>query len=336
MMGTLEAGADAPAAGAGAAAAASAAASAAEALAGLSLDHRPGAGAASPAAPAPSAAPASSRVAGMSSALGALRELIGWPVLYGREGAALGVRWPRGLLLHGPPGCGKTLLVTAVAAEVGASLHVVTAARVAGAYTGESERRLREAFAAARSDAEAGRVAVVFLDEVDALCPRRDGGRAADSRLVAQLLTLLDGADSGRDVGLGGGAAAPAPSLPTSNPASARAGRGGVGLGRPGAGVAGQGGGEAVGQLGGAAGGGDGGDAGARPARGHLVVVGATNRPNALDPALRRPGRLDREVLVALPGAEQRAEILGPRRDVPRAASGPGVTPMDLLGKGAR
>ncbi|EFJ47542.1 hypothetical protein VOLCADRAFT_41454, partial [Volvox carteri f. nagariensis] len=208
-------------------------------------------------------------VAGMPAALQAIRELVSWPVLYGKEGAALGVRWPRGLLLHGPPGCGKTLLVQAVAAEAGARLHVVTAASVLGPYTGESERRLREAFARAREDADAGRVAVVFLDEVDALCPRRDGGRAHDSRVVAQLLTLLDGAASGgsdnrRD------AAAAAAAAPTTRMGSVVGGCGG-----------------------------------------HLVVVGATNRPNALDPALRRPGRLDREVLVALPDAEQRREILG-------------------------
>ncbi|GIM01113.1 hypothetical protein Vretimale_5952 [Volvox reticuliferus] len=195
---------------------------------------------------------AAAQVAGMQTALQAVRELVVWPVLYREDGAALGVRWPRGLLLYGPPGCGKTLLVQAVAAEVGASLHVVTAARVTGAYTGESERRLREAFARAQEDADAGQVAVVFLDEVDALCPRRDGGRAHDSRVVAQLLTLLDGATTG-DNGSGGGC------------------KGG----------------------------------------GHLVVVGATNRPNAIDPALRRPGRLDREVLVALPDPEQRKEILG-------------------------
>ncbi|GIL45132.1 hypothetical protein Vafri_2043 [Volvox africanus] len=202
--------------------------------------------------PPASGSTAVARVAGMQTALQAVRELVVWPLLYREDGAALGVRWPRGLLLYGPPGCGKTLLVQAVAAEASASLHVVTAARVTGAYTGESERRLREAFARAQEDADAGQVAVVFLDEVDALCPRREGGRAHDSRVVAQLLTLLDGATTGGN-GSGGGC------------------KGG----------------------------------------GHLVVVGATNRPNAIDPALRRPGRLDREVLVALPDAEQRKEILG-------------------------
>ncbi|GIL63369.1 hypothetical protein Vafri_17437 [Volvox africanus] len=116
--------------------------------------------------PAASGSTTVAQVADMQTALQAVRELVVWPVLYREDGAALGVRWPGGLLLHGSPGCGKTLLVQAVAAEAGASLHVVTAARVTGAYTGESERRLREAFARAQEDVEAGQVAVVFLDEV--------------------------------------------------------------------------------------------------------------------------------------------------------------------------
>eukprot|EP00198_Chlamydomonas_reinhardtii_P002273 XP_001691609.1 cdc48-like protein [Chlamydomonas reinhardtii] len=253
-----------------------AAAAAADALAGLSIGAatRGGDGAATELSASgqdqgpqvPESGTAGSRIAGNPTALQALRELVAWPVLYAAQGAALGVRWPRGLLLHGPPGCGKTLLVQAVAAEAGAVLHVVTAARVTGAYTGESERRLREVFAAAQADADAGRVAVVFLDEVDALCPRRDGGRSHDSRVVAQLLTLLDGAATGRATGLQG--------------------QGQQGQGQQGPAST------------------------SAPQKGHLVVVGATNRPNALDPALRRPGRLDREVLVALPDAAQRADIL--------------------------
>lgn len=135
-------------------------------------------------------------------------------------------------------------------AEFGASLHPVAAGAVFGAYVGESERRLRDAFAAAGAEAAKGGLAVVFLDEVDALCPRREGQRQHEARVTAQLLALLDGA-----AGHCGGAA-------------------------PGAGG------------------------------GRVVVVAATNRPNALDPALRRPGRLDREVAVPVPGPEQRAAIL--------------------------
>ncbi|WIA09999.1 hypothetical protein OEZ85_010211 [Tetradesmus obliquus] len=171
--------------------------------------------------------------------------------------AELGVVWPRGLLLHGPPGCGKTLLVKAVAEEFNAVLHSVTPGSVFGAYLGESERRLREVFEAAAADAAAGRLVVVFLDEVDALCPRRGGGGQHEARVVAQLLTLLDGAAA----------------LETAAAAGSAAGGGGAAAGR-------------------------------------VVVVAATNRPNALDPALRRPGRLDREVAISVPDAAARAQIL--------------------------
>ena len=129
--------------------------------------------------------------AGASPALGALRELIAWPLRHGALAAALGVRWPRGVLLHGPPGCGKTLLVRAVAAEAGAAVHVVTSADVIGAYAGESERRLRDAFAAARTQAASGTPVVIFLDELDALCPKRGAGRDHEARVTAQLLVLM-------------------------------------------------------------------------------------------------------------------------------------------------
>jgi SpoVK/Ycf46/Vps4 family AAA+-type ATPase len=152
------------------------------------------------------------------------------------------------------------------AEEFNAVLHSVTPGSIFGAYLGESERRLREVFEAAAADAAAGRLVIVFLDEVDALCPRRGsgggGGGQHEARVVAQLLTLLDGAAA-----LETSAAAPTVGL------SSRSAADGVPAGR-------------------------------------VVVVAATNRPNALDPALRRPGRLDREVAVSVPDAEQRAQIL--------------------------
>eukprot|EP00879_Flechtneria_rotunda_P009372 GHRR01009812.1.p1 GENE.GHRR01009812.1~~GHRR01009812.1.p1 ORF type:complete len:539 (+),score=230.52 GHRR01009812.1:983-2599(+) len=211
-------------------------------------------------------------VAGLEGPLGLLRELVGWPLQYAAVAAELGVEWPRGMLLHGPPGCGKTLLVKAVAEEFGAVLHTVTPGSVFGAYLGESERRLREVFEAAAADAASGQLVIVFLDEVDALCPRRGsagGSRQHEARVVAQLLTLLDGAGA-----LEATAAAETELATVGHGAISRdfdtAGR----------------------------------------QQGRMVVIAATNRPNALDPALRRPGRLDREVTISVPDATQRAQIL--------------------------
>eukprot|EP00891_Asterochloris_glomerata_P007187 jgi/Astpho2/7187/Aster-01505 len=162
---------------------------------------------------------------------------IGWPLQHAELGADLGVDWPRGLLLHGPPGCGKTLAARFVAEECGARLHSISAAQIFGAYTGkrktlcppagESERRLREAFEGAEAEARRGQPVVIFLDEIDAMCPRRDAGRQHEAHLG-----------------------------------------------------------------------------------GRLTIIAATNRPNAIDPALRRPGRLDREVLIPVPGPQERTAIL--------------------------
>jgi SpoVK/Ycf46/Vps4 family AAA+-type ATPase len=140
------------------------------------------------------------------------------------------------------------------AEEFGAALHTITPGSVFGAYLGESERRLRDTFESAAAEAASGQLVIIFLDEVDSLCPRRgSGSNQHQARVVAQLLTLLDGAAA-----VDGGAA----------------------------------------------------DAAGRGQQGRLVVVAATNRPNALDPALRRPGRLDREVAISVPDAAQRADIL--------------------------
>lgn len=157
-------------------------------------------------------------------------------------------------------------------------LHTVTPGSVFSAFLGESERRLRETFEAADAEAAAGQLVIVFLDEVDALCPRRGGGGGGGSqheaRVVAQLLTLLDGAAT---AGLTAAAAAAAVCAPTVAAAA-------------------QGGSTEQQQQ--------------QPGGGRLVVIAATNRPNALDPALRRPGRLDREVSISVPDATQRASIL--------------------------
>ncbi|XP_075388026.1 ATPase family gene 2 protein homolog B [Tenrec ecaudatus] len=177
---------------------------------------------------------------GLSPEADSLRELLSLPLRYPRALAALGLAAPRGVLLAGPPGVGKTQLVRAVAREAGAELLAVSAPALQGARPGETEENLRRVFERAQQLAARG-PSLLFLDEVDALCPRRGGaGRAPESRAVAQVLTLLDGIAGDREV----------------------------------------------------------------------VVVAATNRPDALDPALRRPGRLDREVVIGTPTLQQRKAIL--------------------------
>ena len=142
----------------------------------------------------------------------------------------LGLKPPRGLLLHGPPGTGKTHLARAIAAAARAAVVVVNGPELSSAYHGETEGRLRAVF----EDAAARSPCIVVLDEVDALVPRReDGGGEVEARVVATLLTLLDGVQAD--------------------------------------------------------------DAG------HVIVVATTNRPNAIDPALRRPGRFDREIEIGQP-----------------------------------
>jgi transitional endoplasmic reticulum ATPase len=177
-------------------------------------------------------------VGDMTEVKDAVTEAVLWPLQYPDTFARLGVSPPRGLLLYGPPGCGKTFLVKAIAGSGQCNVLSVKGAELLSKWVGESERAVRELFRRAREAAPT----LVFLDEVDALAPVRgqstDGGTT--DRVVAALLTELDGLESLRNV----------------------------------------------------------------------VVIGATNRPDLIDPALLRPGRLERLVFVPPPDAAARGQIL--------------------------
>ncbi|KAH7569980.1 hypothetical protein JRO89_XS05G0027600 [Xanthoceras sorbifolium] len=131
-------------------------------------------------------------IGGNKQAVESLRELITFPLLYSEQALKLGLKWPRGLLLYGPPGTGKTSLVRAVVQECDAHLTVISPHSIHKAHVGESERVLREAFKEASSHAMSRKPSVIFIDEVDALCPRRDHRREQDVRIASQLFTLMD------------------------------------------------------------------------------------------------------------------------------------------------
>ena len=175
---------------------------------------------------------------GMRDTIDALREMVELPLRHPELFQRLGVDPPKGVLLQGPPGTGKTLLARAVANESAAKFFLINGPEIMGSAYGESERRLREVFEQAGQAAPS----IIFIDEIDSIAPKRGQVTGeAEKRLVAQLLTLLDGIEP----------------------------------------------------------------------RQNTVVIAATNRPEALDEALRRPGRLDREIVVGVPDEPGRREILG-------------------------
>jgi transitional endoplasmic reticulum ATPase len=178
-------------------------------------------------------------IGGLKKEIGKIREMIELPLKYPEVFERLGISAPKGVLLHGPPGCGKTLIAKAVANETDAYFTSISGPEIMGKFYGESEGRLREIF----EEAQANTPAILVIDEIDAIAPKREemgGEKQVERRVVAQLLALMDGLE----------------------------------------------------------------------ARGDLVVIGITNIPNTLDPALRRPGRFDREISIPIPDKNGRKEIL--------------------------
>jgi transitional endoplasmic reticulum ATPase len=176
-------------------------------------------------------------IGGLKEEIQRLREMVELPMRHPEIFQRLGIDPPKGVLLHGPPGCGKTLLARAVANESDANFFSINGPEIMSKFYGESEARLREIF----QQAEKNSPAIIFIDELDAIAPKREEVTGeVERRVVAQLLALLDGLTS----------------------------------------------------------------------RGNVIVIGATNRPNALDPALRRPGRFDREIEIGIPDKEGRHEVM--------------------------
>jgi len=176
-------------------------------------------------------------IGGLQEEIQRIREMVELPMRHPELFQRLGIDPPKGVLLHGPPGCGKTLLARAVANESEANFLSINGPEIMSKFYGESEARLREMFQQAEQNAPS----IIFIDELDAIAPKREEVTGeVERRVVAQLLALMDGLTG----------------------------------------------------------------------RGNVIVIGATNRPGALDPALRRPGRFDREIEIGVPDKQGRHEIL--------------------------
>ncbi len=176
-------------------------------------------------------------IGGLHEEIQRVREMVELPLRHPELFQRLGIEPPKGVLLHGPPGCGKTLLARAVANESEANFYSINGPEIMSKFYGESEARLREIFQQAQQNAPS----IIFVDELDAIAPKREEVTGeVERRVVAQLLALMDGLSG----------------------------------------------------------------------RGNVIVIGATNRPSALDPALRRPGRFDREIEIGVPDKQGRHEVL--------------------------
>ncbi|MBM3956610.1 MAG: CDC48 family AAA ATPase, partial [Gemmatimonadetes bacterium] len=178
-------------------------------------------------------------VGGLRKEVPRIREMVELPLKHPELFERLGIEAPKGVLLHGPPGCGKTLIARTVASETDSAFFHISGPEVIHKFYGESEAHLRSIFEKARQEAPS----IIFIDEIDAIASKRDevrGDQQVERRVVAQLLALLDGLQE----------------------------------------------------------------------RGQVIVIGATNIPHVLDPALRRPGRFDREIVIGVPDRNARLEIL--------------------------
>lgn len=225
-------------------------------------------------------------VGGIAAVLETIRELIEWPLIHQNVYEHLGVDPPRGILLHGPPGCGKTLLAHAIAGEFGVSFLRVSGPEIVSGMSGESERKLRSLF----SEAVRFAPSIIFVDEVDAIASRREGAsKDMERRIVSQLLTCIDNlANRARSKG---GNALESGGTDSKEEIVPHELDSGMGAQRSDAETA---------SL----------DPVNNDTAPPVVVIAATNRPECLEPALRRAGRFDREIELGAPDEEAREAIL--------------------------